>query len=144
MTRFLEDNFKGKHVKNDSILNRLKNDNRLSEEVKCKLRKGMEGPESSDDDSGSEDDNENKETKQTRVKKEKSRIREKIEKLRSDRQRQKYKIKSKDDEDMQDEDEEALKEKENMKKLEILRIKESKLKRSISKELKASGKYDET
>jgi len=41
---------------------------------------------------------------------------------------------------MEDESEEALREKEKLKKLEIMRVKESKLKRSISKELKSKNK----
>lgn len=47
-------------------------------------------------------------------------------------------------EDDMNEEEESEHMKEQRKKLEILRVKESKLKRNISKELKRKGKYNET
>jgi len=47
-----------------------------------------------------------------------------------------------DDDDMKEEEDEHTKE--QRKKLEILKVKESKLKRNISKELKRKGKYNET
>jgi len=45
---------------------------------------------------------------------------------------------------MQDESNEQLREREKQKKLEILKVKESKLKRNLSLQLKRKGKNDET
>lgn len=59
-----------------------------------------------------------------------------------DKRRKRFDPDAKDNIMGEDVDDEV--EKEKQRKLEILRVKESKLKRNISKELKKKGKYNET
>jgi len=59
-----------------------------------------------------------------------------------DKRRKRYDPEAKDNVMGEDVDDDV--EKEKQRKLEILRVKESKLKRNISKSLKAKGKYNET
>jgi len=152
LNKFLEDKFKGKKAKAESILQKFKNDTRISSELKSKIKERMNEKSDSDsnsDDSDLEDNKTPRNNINTGVKKaissEKQRIHDRLIELRAKRSKKlKGLPKDQKDKEMKDESNEDLKEKEKMKKLEILKVKESKLKRNLSMQLKRRGKNDET
>lgn len=161
----MDDNFKSKkRSTGEKIMDRLKSDTKLSDEVKQKIQARMQHAKDandSDSEAGSDDNDEsdsdmadekgrsergNDSFVSTRSKISRSdsvyssKFKTKLNDMKSKRKR-KIGPNSNNDDDMKEDDEA---EKEKQRKLEILRVKESKLKRNISKELKRKGKYNET